>query len=149
MTIQRLVSRVVLFGGAILLGACGTQPETMPEINLIPKPISIQEGAGSFKLKSGMTVAADSGLRTEAAYLAEALRNSSGLQLEEARAGKSGNINLRLGLDDPNPEAYMLTVDPEGIAIQGASPRGWRWGSPRCGSWFRWTLGTAGSRTSR
>ena len=124
MTIQRLVSRVVLFGGAILLGACGTQPETMPEINLIPKPISIQEGAGSFKLKSGMTVAADSGLRAEAAYLAEALRNSSGLQLEEARAGKSGNINLRLGLDDPNPEAYMLTVDPEGIAIQGASPRG-------------------------
>ncbi|MDE6499172.1 MAG: family 20 glycosylhydrolase, partial [Rikenella sp.] len=96
----------------------------MPAINLIPQPVSVQEGNGTFKLKSGMTIAADSSLESTAAYLIEALRSSSGLQLERAKPGREGNIALRLGLDDPNPEAYMLTVDGDGISIRGASPKG-------------------------
>ncbi|MDE5945562.1 MAG: family 20 glycosylhydrolase, partial [Rikenella sp.] len=124
MTIKRLTFLAGIFGGMFWFVSCETQPAEMPAINLIPQPVSVQEGNGTFKLKSGMTVAADSSLESTGAYLIEALRSSSGLQLERAKPGREGNIALRLGLDDPNPEAYMLTVDGDGISIRGASPKG-------------------------
>ena len=130
-TIHPFRRLVLLFAGMAIFHSCGTQSASQPEISVIPRPISVVAGAGSFKLKSGMTVAADSGLDATAAYLVEALRTSSGLQLEVARNGERGakahsrgNINLRLGLDDPNPEAYMLTVDRDGITIRGVTPKG-------------------------
>lgn len=109
---------------SLLTASCGTQQAVRPEINVIPKPVSVTEGHGVFKLKSGMTVAADSALAPAAAYLTEALQASSALQLEAAKPGKEGNISLELGLDDKNPEAYSLTVDDKGITIRGATPRG-------------------------
>lgn len=109
---------------SLFTASCGTQQVVMPEINVLPKPGSVTEGHGVFKLKSGMTISADSALLPAAEYLTEALAKSSALQLEAARPGKKGNIDLQLGLDDKNPEAYTLTVDDKGIAIQGASPRG-------------------------
>lgn len=120
-TFQKLA---VWCGGVLFVVSCATQQAAIPEISVIPKPVSVTEGDGVFKLKSGMTVAADSALASAAAYLTEALQASSGLQLEAAKPGKKGNINLRLGLDDQNPEAYTLTVNDKGITIQGATPRG-------------------------
>lgn len=112
-------------GLMLLLGnSCGRQPLPLPEAGLIPQPVSVTRGDGNYKLKSGMTISADSSLEPVANYLTEALRSSSALQLETAPGAETGNINLRLGLDDPNPEAYTLTVDRDGIVIRGASPRG-------------------------
>lgn len=112
-------------GLMLLLGnSCGRQPLPLPEAGLIPQPVSVTRGDGNYKLKSGMTVSADSSLEPVANYLTEALRSSSALQLETAPGAETGNINLRIGLDDPNPEAYTLTVDSRGITIRGASPRG-------------------------
>lgn len=106
--------------------SCGTQQAAIPETHLIPKPISMTPGDGAFKLKSGMTIAADSALQPAAIYLAEALQKSSTLQLDPAKNGSTtrANITLSLGLPNDNPEAYALTVDKEGITIQGASTRG-------------------------
>lgn len=124
MTVSIFSRFAALCGGTILAVSCGTQQTPVPQIRVIPKPVSISEGEGVFKLKSGMTVSADSSLAPAARYLAEALEASSALQLEPAQSGKKGNIDLRLGLTNDNPEAYSLTVDENGIAIQGATPRG-------------------------
>lgn len=122
--LRRPVALALLCGAAFFAASCGTQQATPPEINVIPKPVSTTEGSGVFKLKSGMTIAADSALAPAATYLTEAMRQSSALQLETAKPGKEGNIRLTLGLDDSNPEAYALTVDDSGITIQGSTPRG-------------------------
>lgn len=122
--LRRPVALAFLCGAAFFAASCGTRQATPPEINVIPKPVSTTEGSGVFKLKSGMTVAADSALVPAAKYLTEALRQSSALQLEAAKPSKEGNIRLTLGLDNSNPEAYALTVDDSGITIQGSTPRG-------------------------
>lgn len=122
--LRRPVALAFLCGAAFFAASCGTRQATRPEINVIPKPVSTTEGSGVFKLKSGMTVAADSALVPAAKYLTEALRQSSALQLEAAKPSKQGNIRLTLGLDNSNPEAYALTVDDSGITIQGSTPRG-------------------------
>lgn len=122
--LRRPVALALLCGAAFFAASCGTRQATPPEINVIPKPVSVTEGSGVFKLKSGMTIAADSALVPAAKYLTEALRQSSALQLEAAKPGKEGNIRLTLGLDNSNPEAYALTVDDSGITIQGSTPRG-------------------------
>lgn len=122
--LRRPVALALLCGAAFFAASCGTRQATRPEINVIPKPVSVTEGSGVFKLKSGMTVAADSALVPAAKYLTEALRQSSALQLEAAKPSKQGNIRLTLGLDNSNPEAYALTVDDSGITIQGSTPRG-------------------------
>lgn len=122
--LRRPVALAFLCGAAFFAASCGTRQATRPEINVIPKPVSTTEGSGVFKLKSGMTVAADSALAPAAKYLTEAMRQSSALQLETAKPGKEGNIRLTLGLENSNPEAYALTVDDSGITIQGSTPRG-------------------------
>lgn len=122
--LRRPVALALLCGAAFFAASCGTRQATPPEINVIPKPVSVTEGSGVFKLKSGMTIAADSALVPAAKYLTEAMRQSSALQLEAAKPGKEGNIRLTLGLDSSNPEAYALTVDDSGITIQGSTPRG-------------------------
>lgn len=122
---SRFFLRMVLaLASAWTVTACGTQEITPPAVHIIPQPASITTGQGVFKLKSGMTIAADSSLERVADYLDQTLRNTSALQLELAEAGEAGNINLRLGLDHPSREAYTLTVDADGITIQGATPRG-------------------------
>ena len=122
---SRSFLRVVLaLAGAWTVTACGTREVTPPAVHIIPQPASITTGQGVFKLKSGMTIAADSSLERVADYLDQTLRNTSALQMERAEAGEAGNINLRLGLDHPSREAYTLTVDADGITIQGATPRG-------------------------
>ena len=115
---------VLALASAWTVTACGTQEVTPPAVHIIPQPASITTGQGVFKLKSGMTIAADSSLERVADYLDQTLRNTSALQMERAEAGEAGNINLRLGLDHPSREAYTLTVDADGITIQGATPRG-------------------------
>lgn len=122
--LRRPVALALLCGAAFFAASCGTRQATPPEINVIPKPVSVTEGSGVFKLKSGMTIAADSALVPAAKYLTEAMRQSSALQLETAKPGEEGNIRLTLGLDSSNPEAYALTVDDSGITIQGSTPRG-------------------------
>ena len=121
-TLPRLAA--VLGAASLLAVSCGTEPVATPEINLIPRPVSMTQTDGTFKLKSGMTVSADTSLAAAARYLTEALQASSALQLEAAAPGKTGNIDLRLGLQNDNPEAYTLTVNADGVTIQGASPRG-------------------------
>ena len=121
-TLPRLAA--VLGAASLLAVSCGTEPVATPEINLIPRPVSMTQTDGTFKLKSGMTVSADTSLAAAARYLTEALQASSALQLETAAPGKTGNIDLRLGLQNDNPEAYTLTVNADGVTIQGASPRG-------------------------
>lgn len=123
-TFPKLAALTILCGAIFFASSCGTRQAAMPQISLIPKPVSVTETDGAFKLKSGMTVAADSSLATAAEYLTDALRESSALQLEAAQPGKEGNINLRLGLQNDNPEAYTLTVNDKGIDIQGSTPRG-------------------------
>ncbi len=110
-----------------LLTACGNAKPVSRPAMIIPQPAQMTVGDDSFKLKSGMTIAADSALAEQAAYLIEVLRQDAGLELEQGSI-KRASVRLALGTDgDPrqaSPESYVLKVDKDGITITGATPRG-------------------------
>lgn len=113
---------------SLAMASCTSRPETQPKVSLIPQPVSVTEGNGVYKLKSGMSVAVtDESLLPTADYLVRALEETTSLKLNKngvVPAGGKENIVLSLGLDNANPEAYLLTVDGRGITIQGSTVRG-------------------------
>lgn len=89
------------------------------DYNTIPLPHRIVDipGVKPFVLGSDVTIAASPELATEASFLRS--------YLPEGLKGKSsGNIVLKTGLVDTNPEAYTIEVSPEAVIINGASAAG-------------------------
>ncbi|MEG1413725.1 MAG: family 20 glycosylhydrolase [Mucinivorans sp.] len=106
-----------------LLIACSPL-EAPRAISLIPAPRSMEQTDGDFTLAKGATIAvADTTLAPVAQYMAQAIVNASGLQLSTTD-GTKGDIVIKSGLDDQNPEAYRLTVDGQGITIECKEARG-------------------------
>lgn len=97
--------------------------------NVIPAPQAVVpvEGA-TFDVRSGMAVVYPKGnekMRRNAQFLIDYLKQQSGVELIPVK-GKADKVavTLKLGLDSPNPDAYVVSVTREGIHIQGASESG-------------------------
>lgn len=96
-------------------------------ISVIPQPVSVSEGSGSFTLNAATPVAvASDNLRGIGEYLATRLNKATGLSLKSTTAAASKNsIQLRLtGKAATNTEAYQLTVTPAEIIISADSAAG-------------------------
>lgn len=61
-------------------------------------------------------------MQKNAEFLAAFLKEQTGLDLKTATG--EGDITLRLGMEDENPEAYLLKVDGNGIVISAPSEAG-------------------------
>lgn len=86
-------------------------------ITLLPATESKGAAATSFSLGGKVKIEASKELKREAEFLKG--------YLSDIKGGKSsGKIVLKTGLKNDNPEAYRLTVAPELITIEGASPAG-------------------------
>jgi hexosaminidase len=111
----------------------------MPAIIPLPQKMEVQPG--SFVLRShghllgaGTKIVVNPGSEETGRYLAGELRRRTSVELDvlpEAKAGGSGNIELRLeGTNsEPGGEGYMLTVAPKGVVIQAGASAGLFYGA--------------------
>ncbi|WP_214324531.1 beta-N-acetylhexosaminidase [Nonomuraea sediminis] len=88
---------------------------------IVPKPARFESRLGRFVLDRETALAADPALGEVAAWLRGELSPVTGGQLLPGRPGPG---TITLGLDDLAPEAYRLTVGPDGIEIDAGGPAG-------------------------
>lgn len=102
----------------LLFAACR---KDSPATEIIPAPLCVKAGQGTFDLGGGIRIApADPLLRPAADYLAQLLREEN-----VAAAQDAGNANLSLELDPRLPQqGYTLKITPARIELRGGSCEG-------------------------
>lgn len=92
-------------------------------LSIVPKPLSLEQGAGSFTLKNGQKVAVTAArLRPAAEYLQQ-LIGAAGYSLKTTD-GKKGQIQLSLDASLAKAGAYKLKVSKKEIQITGKDYQG-------------------------
>lgn len=121
----------LMAAAALCVAAVGCSPrgEVTANYSVVPLPQQITAGEGEgFVLDSGTRIAypeGDSALMRDAELLAQYIGQMTGLNPElTTETDAKGVIALAAGLQSENAEAYQLTVTPEGISIDGATPAG-------------------------
>jgi hexosaminidase len=107
----------------IILTACGKTGE----VSIIPQPVEIQQGKGSFRLKRGTTITYNNPqVKDVAEMLAMKINMATGFTIS-AVEGKKGKIQLNIN-DSQNAlngtEGYSLSVIPKVITISANQPAG-------------------------
>lgn len=120
-----------ILAGSALLASCTGRTEVVANYDVIPLPQEIvynQEEPEYFKLDNSTVIsypANDSVMQRNAEFLTQYLKELTGISPAVTSEDASGNaIVLRSDLENDNAEAYELTVTPELITINGASPAG-------------------------
>lgn len=107
----------------IILTACGKTGE----VSIIPQPVEIQQGKGSFRLRPGTIISYDnSAAKDIAEKLALKLNRATGFTIKTVE-GKRGTIQLNINTGE-NPrlgkEGYSLSVTSKNIIISANQPAG-------------------------
>ena len=99
---------------------------------IIPEPLSVIQGKGSYTLPAAITIAAPA--TEEAGWVVSTLKaqlaNATGKNISTGTAA-SASITLNLASGESaslGTEGYRLTVDAKGIVISAAAPAGWFYG---------------------
>lgn len=121
-----LIAMALLPAAAGLLKEGGASSDTPP--SLIPAPVSMRVGPGSFRLHRGVSIVVPTGApeaRQVGVYLANAVAASAGLRLKIVEAARPsvrrGAIVLSLTeprQDSAHPESYELEVTQRGVLVQ-------------------------------
>ncbi len=131
--IKRILGIAAIAG---LLSSCSTTgPQRIgsrtnqASYNVIPAPQSVSTPqAEGFTLKNNTKIiyrAGNAKMKRNAEFLSEYIKTSTGKSLQIAANGAAVNaIELNLGLNSSNKEAYRLTVTKAGVTITGASEAG-------------------------
>lgn len=120
----------LIFPLVFLFSLNGFSFQSETQISIIPKPVSIEESSGVFKLNSDFKVfISDESLKQEAAYLNNLLfvTNWKGYPIDTlSELSDSSFIVLKLVSDGDfeNDEAYRLSVTEQGIHITAKKREG-------------------------
>ena len=110
---------------AILVVICGLSTAWASELDLIPKPLRVEEGSGHFLLTSQATIGYDAALEEQAKYLQQILSQSTGWDLALKADARKTTIRLELNPDKTGkPEGYRLTVTPKTVTVTGEDKGG-------------------------
>jgi hexosaminidase len=115
---------VVLVSASLSAAAAPDSPRPA----LIPRPARIEWQPGQFELGARTVIIAGKDARTEAAALAQALRQSTGQPLKTASRPPSRNC-IELAIDPSlasrlGQEGYLLSVTPERVLVRAAGQAG-------------------------
>lgn len=123
----------IILALAIILGlgtiSCNHSDNTITnDINIIPKPLKLEQSGGYFSLKSTVVFVApaNSDLEKIALFFSEKIKNSSGIELKVATK-KNALDYIALELDPSlslNDEGYLLNVTAESISIRAKAAKG-------------------------
>ena len=93
-------------------------------VGIIPRPLTVAEGKGSFPITSRTVIAAPEPLRTSAEIFAEDLARALGVKTAVVTDGNAGRA-IRLAVDTSlEKEEYLLAVTRKGVTIRGGTPQG-------------------------
>ena len=93
-------------------------------VGIIPRPLTVAEGKGSFPITSRTVIAAPELLRTSAEIFAEDLARALGVKTAVVTDGNAGRA-IRLAVDTSlEKEEYLLAVTRKGVTIRGGTPQG-------------------------
>jgi hexosaminidase len=116
---------ILLSATASLSRAASVDDST--RIHVIPEPVSVKEGAGSFSLDNHTVIHIINGnddLNATASWLSDRLAIGSGYKLSVGGSG-SKQIKLELVSSGKLPkEGYHLSVTPQGVSIKAATAAG-------------------------
>ena len=105
---------------ALLVTVCSLSTAWAGELNLIPKPLRVEEGEGLFVLTAKATIGYDAALEEQAEYLQQLLGQSTGWDLTLKPEARKATIRLELKPGEVgHPEGYRLTVTPKSITVTG------------------------------
>lgn len=115
----------------VFFSACSEPPTQQKSynqgINVIPKPVSLVQNDGSFKLKKNTVLSAPTAeAKTIADFFAAKMNSSTGYALTVTdQAEKSNAIVLLIDESlDVNHEGYTLDVTPSAVTVKGKTPQG-------------------------
>ena len=117
-----------LFAIAIMVSAAACDTVGKADYNVIPMPndLQMQPSQSPFILSSDVTIVyqGDDEMKRNAGFLADYIKDMTGINVRLSDTPTGKDITLSADLEDNNTEAYKLTVDADGISINGASPAG-------------------------
>jgi len=110
---------------ATLALLAGVQDTTL---SIIPRPVHVTPGAGSFVLTARTAIVTDRTTRDIGYQLADWLQPATGYRLAVAAAPGAATRTIALRIDPTlsrlGPEGYRLTVTGTGVTIRGFQPAG-------------------------
>ena len=96
-------------------------------LSLIPTPVSFTKKAGVFNVKSGLIIGYDKGLKNEAEFLMQKLKNDFKIE-STVKEGAEGDIVISvskgLKVKNKTTEAYNLDVTESKVTIKGSDSTG-------------------------
>ena len=96
-----------------------------PEVNIVPKPLSVEPGDGTFTVDAATVVAVgkDAELRRIGQLFAAMIEPVTGRAVKVKASADGAKIALAV---DPalGEEEYLLQVAPAGVDVRGGSPKG-------------------------
>jgi hexosaminidase len=131
-------ARALILAAALLGAAPAAAAAAAPRPALVPAPLSLSEQPGVFGLRAATPVlvrAGDLEARAAAEQLADLLARTRGLKLEirevEAGEGRTGGPAIRFWRApvDGGPEAYDLSVGPDGATVSANAAAGFLYGA--------------------
>ena len=105
----------------LLSAACAEAP--LPEIHVIPRPVSVVPGDGTFRIGRGCKIGYDDPSLQSVAALCAGYLADAGVR-KPVLTDKPVHKGIDLQLDGTFPdEEYTLSATPKGVLICGGSPR--------------------------
>ena len=118
-----MMSKLLLFT-VILLGLSSTIQAQ--KLDLIPKPVKVEQDAGEFVIPKSVSLIVDKKLRKSMAYITAEFLKSSGV-IPKVSIGNKHKNGITFLIDEhmqlPN-DGYQLSVTKNGVLIKGKSPNG-------------------------
>ncbi|HIZ27464.1 MAG TPA: family 20 glycosylhydrolase [Candidatus Barnesiella merdipullorum] len=109
----------------LLVTLCALSWSWAGEIDLIPKPLRIEQSEGHFRLTSKATIGYDTALQEQAEYQQQLLGQSTGWDLALKPEARKATIRLELKPGEVgHPEGYRLEVTPKGVTVTGEDQGG-------------------------
>jgi hexosaminidase len=126
--------RAIIHSGArhaaialLMAGASPAVAQTADRLPLVPAPLSVTRGTGSFAIANGTTIAAaDAGAAAAARLLTAHVLTERGLAL---RTGSDGAIRFVRDAAVKGAEAYKLIVTASGVTIAASGDAGLLYGA--------------------
>lgn len=117
-----LLKKICLAGAL----ACGVAlPAWSEDLNVVPRPLKMQQTEGAFRLTADAVIGYDAGVREQAEYLQQLLQGSTGWTLELKEGARKADIRLTLAPDEVKAaEGYRLSVTPKAVSVVGADASG-------------------------
>lgn len=117
---------LAMFVLAMGLSGCHSS-ENKEEVTVVPRPLSVEKGAGSFTLTATSVIAVPGEAQQTVAGTFAALFTASSGFTPEVKVAAEGDICLQVD-EKMEDEAYELKVTPDGALLKAADNRGFFYG---------------------